>query len=342
MSLAAFLSEGTDGSSWADEMNEYPIPISLPDNERKREDRYQRDQGFARQEREQLPLPTSAPFNARVNNLGYEVNEDDIRAYFSDVKEVRLITDKMTARSKGIAFVEFETLDGLKQALDKSGLEFAGRSVFVNVAEARPERAEGGSWRRAESREPREQSHEPLGPTQADKDSDWRSHPAPVSREGHREPRFERSGSDLHRRPIGEPREPLPPSEADKDSDWRRHAPVTSSNSSQEGRRGRDFSSEPRHRSPQFTNTIRPRATDTEWRGGGFADYKRREPRNLSREGSGVSAREGAEEGEHTNDKQSSDWRQSRSGSGRGGRRYGNDRQNDNKDRDLSGGWRRV
>lgn len=40
-------------------------------------------------------------------------------------------------RAKGFGYVEFETLDGLKDALAKSGASWMGRQVRVSVAEPR-------------------------------------------------------------------------------------------------------------------------------------------------------------------------------------------------------------
>lgn len=40
-------------------------------------------------------------------------------------------------KPKGFGYVEFETLDGLKGALEKTGGQLAGRTVRVSVAEPR-------------------------------------------------------------------------------------------------------------------------------------------------------------------------------------------------------------
>lgn len=40
-------------------------------------------------------------------------------------------------RAKGFGYVEFETLDGLKDALTKNGTQWMGRNVRVSVAEPR-------------------------------------------------------------------------------------------------------------------------------------------------------------------------------------------------------------
>lgn len=48
---------------------------------------------------------------------------------------VRLISQD--GKPKGFGYVEFETLDGLKAALDKNQSQLANRTVRVSVAEAR-------------------------------------------------------------------------------------------------------------------------------------------------------------------------------------------------------------
>ena len=50
---------------------------------------------------------------------------------------VRLVEDKLTKAPKGFGYVEFETVEGLKKALDLSGSSFQGRSIRTSVAEPR-------------------------------------------------------------------------------------------------------------------------------------------------------------------------------------------------------------
>lgn len=45
--------------------------------------------------------------------------------------------DKLTKAPKGFGYVEFETVEGLKKALDLSGSSFQGRSIRTSVAEPR-------------------------------------------------------------------------------------------------------------------------------------------------------------------------------------------------------------
>jgi len=78
------------------------------------------------------------PNKLYLGNLPFSVLEDDIRALcseFGEIKELKLITDFATGRSKGFAFVEFTTKEAAEAAI--AGLdqkEVDGRAIFVKVA----------------------------------------------------------------------------------------------------------------------------------------------------------------------------------------------------------------
>lgn len=89
-----------------------------------------------------------------VGNLSFQVNQDQLVEYFSQfgqIVDVRLISDRMTGRSKGIAFVEYATEDEANTAIDKAnGAEMDGRALVVNVARPpapRPQFGGGGDRR---------------------------------------------------------------------------------------------------------------------------------------------------------------------------------------------------
>lgn len=48
---------------------------------------------------------------------------------------VRIVEDKLNKSPKGFGYVEFETVEGLKKALDFSGTTLQGRSIRISVAE---------------------------------------------------------------------------------------------------------------------------------------------------------------------------------------------------------------
>jgi cold-inducible RNA-binding protein len=89
-----------------------------------------------------------------VGNLAYETTEATLAPLFEAIGEVvsvNLITDRMTGRSRGFAFVEMAEVDAAQQAINElNGKALDGRNI--KVAEARPkrqreDRREGGRGR---------------------------------------------------------------------------------------------------------------------------------------------------------------------------------------------------
>lgn len=76
-----------------------------------------------------------------VSNLPYSVNDQSLGQMFADhgtVVSAKIITDKMSGRSKGFGFVEMETDQQATDAMAKlNGTEINGRRM--NVAVARPQ-----------------------------------------------------------------------------------------------------------------------------------------------------------------------------------------------------------
>jgi cold-inducible RNA-binding protein len=79
-----------------------------------------------------------------VGNLPFTMTDDSLMQIFSAYGKVisaNVVFDKFSHRSKGFAFVEFETEDEAKaamQALD--GSEQEGRNIAVKEALPRPDR----------------------------------------------------------------------------------------------------------------------------------------------------------------------------------------------------------
>jgi RNA recognition motif-containing protein len=73
-----------------------------------------------------------------VGNLPWSMTEDQLTELFSqhgELVSVKLIIDKMSGRSKGIAFVEYATEEMANQAMEAvNGMEVEGRALVVNVA----------------------------------------------------------------------------------------------------------------------------------------------------------------------------------------------------------------
>ncbi len=89
--------------------------------------------------------------NIYVGNLPYSATDSDIQALFEahgEVASVRVITDRETQRSRGIAFVEMPNDEDGQKAIDAlDGNDFDGRAIKVNKAipkEDRPRRDRGG------------------------------------------------------------------------------------------------------------------------------------------------------------------------------------------------------
>ena len=83
-----------------------------------------------------------------VGNLSYSTTEaglSELFGEFGEVASVNLITDRMSGRSKGFAFVEMAEHDAAQEAISQlNGKEVDGRSI--KVAEARPKREDRGGY----------------------------------------------------------------------------------------------------------------------------------------------------------------------------------------------------
>ncbi|KAG2145224.1 hypothetical protein DEU56DRAFT_870292 [Suillus clintonianus] len=214
MSLNEFLGDSTLGS-WADEMDSLPSAPSIrTDDDRARQgDRFGRrddfsssrpDRSFA-SPREDLPLPTQPPYTAYVANLSFDITEGELESFFGphQTKSIKIIKDR-DDKPKGFGYVEFAELDGLKDALAKTGSSLSGRTVRTSVAEPPKERSGfsgssfdddtkfSGNWRR-----------EGPPPVQDSRDSSRR--------------RFDGPPGD---------RMPPPPSVSDEVSQWRSSKPL--------------------------------------------------------------------------------------------------------------------
>ena len=80
-----------------------------------------------------------------VGNLPYSAKQDSLEELFSQagkVESCNIITDKFSGQSRGFAFVEMETEDGAKAAIEKfNNYEMDGRKLVVN--ESRPKEDSG-------------------------------------------------------------------------------------------------------------------------------------------------------------------------------------------------------
>ena len=81
-----------------------------------------------------------------VGNLNFEASEDQVRELFNtygEVQEVKIVMDRFTGRSRGFAFVRYNTADSAAKAKDAlNGQPFQGKTLVIDLA-------------RTEQREPR-------------------------------------------------------------------------------------------------------------------------------------------------------------------------------------------
>ncbi len=83
-----------------------------------------------------------------VGGLPYATTEDELEDLFSEhgtVESARVITDRMTGRSKGFGFVEMSSQEEAEAAAEKlNNSDLEGRTLVVNEARPREKRSGGG------------------------------------------------------------------------------------------------------------------------------------------------------------------------------------------------------
>ena len=86
--------------------------------------------------------------NIFVGNLNFSTSEDELRQLFEaygQVDRVSIMTDRDTGRSRGFGFVEMASNDDGEKAITAlNGSQIGGRTLNVNEARPKPERAGGG------------------------------------------------------------------------------------------------------------------------------------------------------------------------------------------------------
>ena len=83
-----------------------------------------------------------------VGNLSFDTTENDLQDAFAAhgvVTEANLMTDRATGRPRGFAFVTMGSPEEAQKAIDAmNGANLDGRSLTVNEARPKEERAGGG------------------------------------------------------------------------------------------------------------------------------------------------------------------------------------------------------
>ena len=98
--------------------------------------------------------------NLYVSNLGFHISDGDLKTLFStygNVSSAKVITDKVTGKSRGFGFVEMDEDDaGQKAMKGLEGKEIEGRVISVTIAKPKTDRGSsfsgnsggnrGGRW----------------------------------------------------------------------------------------------------------------------------------------------------------------------------------------------------
>ena len=96
--------------------------------------------------------PQANPRKLFVGNLSWGTTKDTVVSLFSqygEIEDAALITDRMSGRSKGIAFVTFTTEESAQAAVEAlNGYELDGRQIIVNVARPKAPRDDRGGFNR--------------------------------------------------------------------------------------------------------------------------------------------------------------------------------------------------
>jgi RNA recognition motif-containing protein len=93
-----------------------------------------------------------------VGNLPYSVTEERLQQHFAkhgSVLSARIITDKLSGRSKGFGFVDMSSDQEAERAVTAlNGTEFEGRNIVVSEARPQaPRSAPGGGGARPPRRD---------------------------------------------------------------------------------------------------------------------------------------------------------------------------------------------
>ncbi len=87
--------------------------------------------------------------NIYVGNLSYDSTEEALRSLFEqygNVHSARVITDRVTGRSRGFGFVEMDNEGSDAAIAALNGYELDGRALKVNEARPRESRPPRNNW----------------------------------------------------------------------------------------------------------------------------------------------------------------------------------------------------
>jgi len=85
-----------------------------------------------------------------VGNLAYSTNDESLRSAFAaygEVASARVVSDRMTGRSKGFGFVEMPDRTQAQAAIDGlNGQDLDGRTLRVNESQPKPREERRGGF----------------------------------------------------------------------------------------------------------------------------------------------------------------------------------------------------
>jgi RNA recognition motif-containing protein len=86
--------------------------------------------------------------NIYVANLSFDLRDEDLKKLFipyGEVSSAKIISDKMTDRSRGFGFVEMtDDAAALKAIAELDGFSINGRPIKVNEAKPKADKGFGG------------------------------------------------------------------------------------------------------------------------------------------------------------------------------------------------------
>ena len=85
-----------------------------------------------------------------VGNLPWSTTDEDLKTKFSEFGSVisaRIVSDKMTGRSRGFGFVDMEDADAEKAVGAMNGFKWGDREITCNEARPKTERSDRGPRR---------------------------------------------------------------------------------------------------------------------------------------------------------------------------------------------------
>ncbi len=85
-----------------------------------------------------------------IGNLPFSTQKSELQEAFEKfgtITEIHIPVDRQTGKSRGFAFVTFDTAEASEQALNMNGQEMNGRTIKVHMAHGKKENSGNGGGR---------------------------------------------------------------------------------------------------------------------------------------------------------------------------------------------------